>query len=75
MSGESGVTARWVAIAETQWELRGADGKKLGSLVRFEATDTGEGPTWAALPRGGRYLQPQAELRAAAETLLEQLRR
>ena len=58
------VNGRWVAVAEDRWELRNAKGNRLGSLVRFD------GPTWAGLPRGGQYLPPQTELRAAAEALL-----
>ena len=68
------MTEHWVAIAEDRWELRAANGNRLGTLVRLAPSDTDAGPTWAALPRGGQYLQPQAELRAAAEALLQRVR-
>jgi hypothetical protein len=56
----------WVAVAETRWELRAEQGRKLGSLVRFEP-----GHTWAALPRGGNYLEPRERVAEAALMLLD----
>lgn len=65
---------QWVAVAEDRWELRGANGARLGSLVRLSPSDESAAATWAGLPRGGVYLQPQTQLRAAADMLLERVR-
>jgi hypothetical protein len=66
---------QWVATGEDQWELRAADGRRLGSVVKLAPNDPDAECAWAALPRGGQYLQPQLQLRTAAEQLLERVRR
>ena len=62
----------WIAVNECRWELHAEQGRKLGALVKFEPSDTepATGPTWAALPRGGNYLEPKERLREAALMLL-----
>lgn len=65
------MNARWVWVAEDRWELRSLKGKKLGSIVRFPASQwavaNGAKPhMWAALPRGRNYWQPTHTIRLAA---------
>ena len=62
----------WIAVNEGRWELRAEQGRKLGALVKFEPDPAGPsaGHTWAALPRGGNYLEPKEAVREAALMLL-----
>lgn len=63
----------WIAVSESRWELHGEQGRKLGALVKFAPHDTAPATshTWAALPRGGNYLEPKAQVRDAALMLLD----